>query len=248
MKSILSPTTLLALSLSRCCLQQSATAFTPTKFVKHTRMITTTTSTTTSTTTTTSTAGTNAGTSNLCFPRHRHRHRHRPGRPTTLGAGLQNNRNAVASSVLPKYRLNQVMMHMSSSSSSSSAQPPQITSIDKSQMNEIIQTVEDGEQQQQQQQQYVIIDVRNVDEINYTGKLSPAVQTLPLPYIVQYGIFKLDDDEFEENFAFPKPALDQTLVFTCKAGIRSMHAAQFAIQAGYTDVINYSGGADEWFR
>ena len=53
---------------------------------------------------------------------------------------------------------------------------------------------------------------------------------------------------FEENFGFTKPELDQTLVLTCKAGIRSMHAAQFAAQAGYTNLINYGGGADDWFR
>lgn len=129
---------------------------------------------------------------------------------------------------------------------SSSPSPPQITSIDKAQMNEIIQMVE--ESSEGDNCNYVIIDVRNVDEINYTGKLSPVVHTLPLPYIVQYGVFNLKNEDFEDSFGFIKPELDQTLVFTCKAGIRSMHAAQFAMQAGYTNIINYSGGADDWFR
>ena len=114
-------------------------------------------------------------------------------------------------------------------------------------MNEIIQSVEEASLAETDNN-YVIIDVRNVDEINYTGKLSPVVQTLPLPYIAQYGVFNLEPEEFEEQFGFSKPDVDQTLVFTCKAGIRSMHAAQFAIQAGYSDIINYSGGSDEWFR
>ena len=127
---------------------------------------------------------------------------------------------------------------------SSSGDPPQIKRVDKSQMNELLQTAET----EAENSNYIFIDVRNVDEINYTGKLSPIVQTLPLPYIAQYGVFNMDDEEFEENFGFEKPTLDQTIVFTCKAGIRSMHAAQFASQAGYTDLINYSGGADEWFR
>jgi rhodanese-related sulfurtransferase len=126
---------------------------------------------------------------------------------------------------------------------SSSPQPPQIVRIDKPQMNEIIDEAESSESSN-----YVVIDVRNVDEINYTGKLSPSVHTLPLPYIAQYGVFNLDADEFEEQFGFAKPELDQTIVFTCKAGIRSMHAGQFAIQAGYTDIISYNGGSDEWFR
>ena len=131
-------------------------------------------------------------------------------------------------------------------SSSSSSSPPQITSIDKAQMNEIIQIVE--EESEEGESSYVIIDVRNVDEINYTGKLSPVVQTLPLPYIVQNGVFNMGGEDFEDQFGFVKPDLDKTVVFSCKAGIRSMHAAQFAIQAGYTNVVNYMGGADEWFR
>ena len=42
--------------------------------------------------------------------------------------------------------------------------------------------------------------------------------------------------------------MDQTIVFSCKAGIRSMHAAQFAAMSGYTKLTNYIGGADDWFR
>lgn len=136
--------------------------------------------------------------------------------------------------------------HYSSSlQMSSSASSPQIISIDKSQMNDIISETEES---QGNDSKYTIIDVRNVDEINFTGKLSPVVHTLPLPYIAQYNVFGLDDDDFEEQFGFSKPGLDQTIVFTCKAGIRSMHAAQFASQAGYTNLVSYSGGADEWFR
>ncbi len=139
-----------------------------------------------------------------------------------------------------------------SSSSSSPPPPPQITSIGKTEMNEIIEIVESSssssDEESSSSSPYVIIDVRNVDEINYTGKLSPVVETLPLPYIVGNAVFDMDGEEFEETFGFSKPDFDKTVVFTCKAGIRSMHAAQFAIQAGYTSVVNYSGGADEWFR
>jgi len=37
-------------------------------------------------------------------------------------------------------------------------------------------------------------------------------------------------------------------VFSCKAGIRSQQAAQFAAMSGYKDMVNYMGGADEWFQ
>ena len=91
------------------------------------------------------------------------------------------------------------------------------------------------------------MDVRNEDEVAYTGKLSPNTKTLPLPEIMQYNVFAMDEDEFEETCGFPKPTLEETLVFSCAAGIRSVHAAKFAANSGYSKLINYTGGANEWF-
>ena len=65
--------------------------------------------------------------------------------------------------------------------------------------------------------------------------------------LIQRGALQVDDDEFQEMFGFPKPSLDETLVFTCKAGMRSMYAAQIAASVGYENIVNYRGGADEWF-
>ena len=62
------------------------------------------------------------------------------------------------------------------------------------------------------------------------------------------GVFTMADEDFEDSFGFSKPSMDETIVFTCKAGIRSMHAAQFAAMCGYSNLINYSGGSDDWFR
>ena len=64
----------------------------------------------------------------------------------------------------------------------------------------------------------------------------------------QQGAFNLEDDDFEEAFGFSKPKESDTLVFTCKAGIRSQQAAQFAAMSGYKDLVNYMGGADDWFQ
>jgi Rhodanese-related sulfurtransferase len=90
--------------------------------------------------------------------------------------------------------------------------------------------------------------VRNEDEIAYTGKLSDCVETLPLPLIAQMGAFNMSEEDFEDSFGFAKPQKDETIVFTCKAGIRSMHAAQYAAMNGYSNLINYTGGAMDWFR
>ena len=93
----------------------------------------------------------------------------------------------------------------------------------------------------------LVLDVRNQDEIEYTGKLSPNTITLPLPAIMTYNIFALDEDEFEDLCGFSKPTPDETLVFSCAAGIRSVHAAKIAAQAGYSKLVNYGGGSNEWF-
>lgn len=115
--------------------------------------------------------------------------------------------------------------------------------IDRTAMKEI---VEDVVNSSREESGYIIIDVRGVDEIEYTGKLNDVVETLPLPYIAN-GAFRMEEEEFKESFGFDKPALDETLVFTCKAGIRSTSAGQLAQMAGYSDILDYAGGSNEWF-
>ena len=108
-------------------------------------------------------------------------------------------------------------------------------------MQDILDKVEQGDEN------YIVIDVRGIDEIAMTGPLSPDVKTLPLPVIIQMKVFELEEDEFEELCRFPKPEPDAVLVFSCAAGVRSVHAANFAAQAGYSNLVNYVGGANEWF-
>eukprot|EP00557_Chaetoceros_sp_GSL56_P006195 CAMPEP_0176497252 /NCGR_PEP_ID=MMETSP0200_2-20121128/11622_1 /TAXON_ID=947934 /ORGANISM="Chaetoceros sp., Strain GSL56" /LENGTH=176 /DNA_ID=CAMNT_0017895247 /DNA_START=77 /DNA_END=607 /DNA_ORIENTATION=- len=120
-----------------------------------------------------------------------------------------------------------------------------IKQIDKKALHEII---EDIESTSREESGYVVIDVRNEDEIAYTGKLSECVEILPLPLIAQMGAFSMTEEDFEDSFGFAKPKQDETIIFTCKAGIRSMHAAQYAAMNGYSNLINYTGGAMDWFR
>jgi len=118
-----------------------------------------------------------------------------------------------------------------------------IQRIDIVAMTEII---EDVAQSSREESGYVIIDVRGHDEVQYTGKLNDVVETLPLPYIAE-GALAMEDEDFQETFGFSKPGLDETIVFTCKAGIRSQQAGQLARLAGYSDILDYMGGANEWF-
>ena len=118
-----------------------------------------------------------------------------------------------------------------------------IPRIDRAAMAEIIEDVANSSREESG---YVVIDVRGHDEIEYTGKLSDVVVTLPLPYIAQ-GALAMDEEDFKEAFGFDKPRLDETLVFSCKAGIRSQQAGQLAKMAGYSDILDYMGGSNEWF-
>ena len=125
--------------------------------------------------------------------------------------------------------------------STTNTEIPPLKHIGREEMQQILDHVEQGDSD------YVVIDVRNIEEIAYTGPLSPDVKTLPLPLIMQKNVFQLDDEEFEELCRFPKPEMDATLVFSCAAGVRSVYAANFAAQAGYSNLVNYMGGSNEWF-
>ena len=115
-------------------------------------------------------------------------------------------------------------------------------------MEEILSHVENGTGGDNNAN-YVIIDVRGEPEIMMgTGLMIDKVRILPLPQITMMGAFDMDDKSFEAQFNFPKPDVEEdTLVFTCKMGGRSQQAAQLAAMAGYKNIINYTGGADEWF-
>jgi rhodanese-related sulfurtransferase len=135
-------------------------------------------------------------------------------------------------------------LYLSSSGSSGSGMPP-LQNIGREEMEEIIDDFENGGREESG---YVIMDVREEYEIAETGKLSPNTHTLPLQKLMQVNGFALEEDEFLDVFGFDKPALDETLVFSCKAGIRSVSAAQLAGLNGYGKLVNYKGGANEWFR
>lgn len=129
----------------------------------------------------------------------------------------------------------------------SSDQGQQLTlrNIGREEMEEILEDYENGGRGDSG---YVVLDVREENEIAYSGKISPNTITFPLQKLMRLNAFALDEDDFEEEFGFEKPSPDETMVFTCAAGVRSVHAAQFASQAGYTQLVNYMGGANEWFN
>eukprot|EP00542_Grammatophora_oceanica_P014838 CAMPEP_0194032054 /NCGR_PEP_ID=MMETSP0009_2-20130614/5084_1 /TAXON_ID=210454 /ORGANISM="Grammatophora oceanica, Strain CCMP 410" /LENGTH=134 /DNA_ID=CAMNT_0038672375 /DNA_START=181 /DNA_END=585 /DNA_ORIENTATION=+ len=130
------------------------------------------------------------------------------------------------------------------SSAGSSGTEVSLKHIGKEEMQSLVTQYEEHGREETKM---LIIDVRNPDEISYTGKVSPNTVTLPLPALMQHNLFEKDEEEWEDLVGIPKPDLDETLIFTCAAGIRSIHAAKFAAASGYSKLVNYVGGANEWF-
>jgi rhodanese-related sulfurtransferase len=114
--------------------------------------------------------------------------------------------------------------------------------INKEAMTKII---EDVSSTSREESGYVIIDVRGHDEIAFTGKLNDCVETLPLPNI--QGGLAMEEEDFKAEFGFDKPGLDETIVFSCKAGVRAKQACKLAKNAGYSKIMYYAGGSNEWF-
>mmetsp|Transcript_17410 Transcript_17410/g.22632 ORF Transcript_17410/g.22632 Transcript_17410/m.22632 type:complete len:206 (-) Transcript_17410:256-873(-) len=121
---------------------------------------------------------------------------------------------------------------------------PSTRHIGKAEMAEIL---DDYEHAGREESMYCVIDVRTPDEIRMTGSLGKNVYNIPVETLMHTNALALDDDDFEAEFGFAKPQMDETLVFSCAAGIRSNYACQAAALAGYTNLINYRGGANEWF-
>ena len=125
--------------------------------------------------------------------------------------------------------------------SSSSDDPRGFRNIGWREMVDIVDQLEDGSDD------YCVIDVRTVPEVQATGALGTGIHVIAVQDIMQRNVFGMDADDFEQEYGFEKPLPDQPIVFTCAAGIRSVYACQAAAAAGYTQLINYTGGANEWF-
>eukprot|EP00540_Astrosyne_radiata_P010879 CAMPEP_0116842422 /NCGR_PEP_ID=MMETSP0418-20121206/11507_1 /TAXON_ID=1158023 /ORGANISM="Astrosyne radiata, Strain 13vi08-1A" /LENGTH=219 /DNA_ID=CAMNT_0004473029 /DNA_START=52 /DNA_END=711 /DNA_ORIENTATION=+ len=114
-------------------------------------------------------------------------------------------------------------------------------------LEEMEDIVEDFAMKGREESGYMVIDVRDADEMMMTGLMSQSIYCLPLYWIEQRGALEFDNEEFYERFGFDKPNPEETIVFTCAAGVQAEKAARVAARQGYKKLVYYTGGAVEWF-
>ncbi|KAK5649607.1 hypothetical protein RI129_000636 [Pyrocoelia pectoralis] len=92
----------------------------------------------------------------------------------------------------------------------------------------------------------LLIDVRAPAELNESGKLPESIN-IPLDEL-EAALNKMDNKDFCLNYGCEKPNFDVPLIFSCRSGNRSTHAANIAVNLGYKNVHNYVGGWLDWQR
>ncbi|XP_063823979.1 rhodanese domain-containing protein CG4456-like isoform X1 [Ostrinia nubilalis] len=94
------------------------------------------------------------------------------------------------------------------------------------------------------QPEKVIIDVRNPDEVNETGKI-PSSINIPL-HTVQDVLTSMSDEQFKQQYQRNKPSSSDELIFYCRSGRRSTEALDKALKLGYANSKTYLGSWNDW--
>ncbi|XP_072939662.1 rhodanese domain-containing protein CG4456-like [Epargyreus clarus] len=87
------------------------------------------------------------------------------------------------------------------------------------------------------QPEKVIIDVRNPEEVNSTGKI-PSSINIPLG-TVHDALTSMSDEEFKRQYQRPKPSSSDELIFYCQSGRRSTEALDKALKLGYVRYVYF---------
>jgi len=102
-------------------------------------------------------------------------------------------------------------------------------------------------QQSLERNSILLIDVRNVTELNKVGQI-PGSECLPL-HQINLG-FALTDEQFASRYGFLKPdsAKSQNIILTCRSGRRVLVADKILKRKGYLNLRIYSGSFKDWVK
>jgi len=102
-------------------------------------------------------------------------------------------------------------------------------------------SLEDLQQLIKSKADYILIDVREKDELVHG--MIPTAHHLPLGEVE--AAFDLSDNEFKEKYKFDKPSKTDNLIFHCRSGGRSDMATKYAKSKGY-NAKNFKGSIWAW--
>ncbi|KAK9359776.1 Rhodanese-like domain-containing protein [Lipomyces starkeyi] len=90
----------------------------------------------------------------------------------------------------------------------------------------------------------ILVDVREPAEVDQ-GFIPTAIN---IPYKSAPHALSLSEEDFEEQFGFPKPSKELELIFYCLGGVRSNYAQELAGNFGYDKRGNYPGSWEDWVQ
>ncbi|KZC13850.1 PREDICTED: thiosulfate sulfurtransferase/rhodanese-like domain-containing protein 3 [Dufourea novaeangliae] len=90
----------------------------------------------------------------------------------------------------------------------------------------------------------LIIDVREQNEINETGKLPGSIH-IPMGNVSNV-LSSLSPKDFRNTFDKEKPSKDTKIILSCRSGKRSAMVQEEIQKLGYQKAYNYVGGWLDW--
>ncbi|XP_031849897.1 rhodanese domain-containing protein CG4456 isoform X2 [Nomia melanderi] len=90
----------------------------------------------------------------------------------------------------------------------------------------------------------LIIDVREQNEIDETGKLPGSIH-IPMGD-VSNALLTLSEKDFKNKYDKKKPSKDTKIILSCRSGKRSAMVQEEIQKLGYEKAYNYTGGWLDW--
>ncbi|XP_076648501.1 rhodanese domain-containing protein CG4456 [Halictus rubicundus] len=90
----------------------------------------------------------------------------------------------------------------------------------------------------------LIIDVREQNEIDETGKLPGSIH-IPMGDVTN-ALLNLTEKDFKSRFNKEKPSKSTKIILSCRSGKRSAMVQEDIQKLGYQNAYNYVGGWLDW--
>ena len=100
-------------------------------------------------------------------------------------------------------------------------------------------TVTDLAEKLKSEEKFILLDVRELTELNYAKLTDDRLEVTPMSQLAQKGPSALSEAARSQ---------DTTIYIMCHHGNRSMQVTAWLAQQGWKNVFNVRGGIDEYAR